>query len=88
MDNGENLHKTAIGGKAMGYTQAEKDWKKANTTFVGLRIQNSSGIPAALDAFLKDNPDMTRNSLFINAAARTLKECGYDPEKFKIAKEL
>ena len=59
----------------MPISEAEKAWKQKNTRFYGLRIQNSSGIPDALDHAVEDG--YTINGYAIRAITNQLIEDGY-----------
>ena len=51
-------------------------WKKANTKMYGLRITNSSGIPAAVKAYAEDH-NMTETGVCVAAVKEKLEREGY-----------
>ena len=54
-------------------------WQKENTQFIGIRIQNSSGIPEALMRALEDT-GKTKNAYIIDAIREKLQRDGYLPD--------
>ena len=54
-------------------------WQKENTQFIGIRIQNSSGIPEALMRALEDT-GKTKNGFIIDAIREKLQRDGYLPD--------
>lgn len=57
----------------------QDEWKAKNTLWVSIRIQNSSGIPHALEQALVDS-GKTRNSYIIDAIREKLQRDGYLPD--------
>ena len=55
------------------------DWQKNNTTMIGIRIQNATGIPEALEYALIDS-GKTKNAWIIDAIREKLQREGYLPE--------
>lgn len=56
------------------------DWQKKNTTMIGIRIQNATGIPEALEYALVDS-GKTKNAYIIDAIREKLEREGYLPEQ-------
>ena len=63
-------------------TKAEAEWKAKNTTWIGIRIQNSSGIPDALKVAIETS-GKTKNGYIIEAIREKLIRDGYMPESKK-----
>ena len=61
---------------------SSEQWKKENTLQIGGRIQNSTGIPAAMAAAMADS-GLTKNAYTIQAIREKLIRDGYDPENYK-----
>ena len=55
-------------------------WQKENTQFIGIRIQNSSGIPAALNKALEES-GKTKNAYIIESIREKLIRDGYMQKK-------
>lgn len=60
----------------MPVTKQQSEWQKKNTIMVGIRIQNSSGIPDALEYALIDS-GKTKNAYIIDAIREKLIRDGY-----------
>lgn len=60
----------------MAVPKSQSDWQKKNTTMIGLRIQNSTGIPDALEYALIDS-GKTKNAYIIDAIREKLIRDGY-----------
>lgn len=60
----------------------DEAWKKDNTTMIGVRIQNATGIPAAMEKAMADS-GLTKNAYAVEALREKLIRDGYDPEKYK-----
>ena len=58
----------------------DEQWKKANTTHVGFRLMNSSGIPDALK-LAEQNSGKTKSGYIIAALKEALIRDGYISEK-------
>lgn len=57
----------------------QDEWKAKNTMWVSIRIQNSSGIPQALEHAMTES-GKTRNGFIIEAIREKLIHDGYMPE--------
>lgn len=64
----------------MPIKKAEEEWKAKNTLMIGIRIQNSSGIPEALMHALEES-GKTKNAYIIEAIREKLIRDGYMQEK-------
>lgn len=60
----------------------ENEWKAKNTLMIGVRIQNSSGIPDALMRALEQS-GKTKNAYIIEALREKLIRDGYMAEESK-----
>lgn len=60
----------------MPATKKQNEWQKQNTTMIGVRIQNASGIPDALEYALIDS-GKTKNAYIIEAIREKLERDGY-----------
>lgn len=60
----------------MAVPKSQADWQKKNTVMIGLRIQNASGIPNALEYALIDS-GKTKNAYIIDAIREKLIRDGY-----------
>lgn len=59
---------------------SSQEWKSKNTIMMGVRIQNSSGIPEALTVALEKS-GKTKNNYIIEAIREKLIRDGYLTEK-------
>lgn len=66
-------------------TMSTDKWKKENTFRIGIRLQNSSGIPLALQK-ATEVLDMTYGTYATQAIREKLIRDGYDPEDYKPSK--
>lgn len=57
-------------------------WQKEHTQIFSIRLQNTSGIPAALARIMAEKC-VTRNGYIIEALREKLIRDGYDPENYK-----
>lgn len=58
-------------------------WKKENTLQIGVRLQNSTGIPSALQKAIEEQ-NVTKNAYAVQAIREKLQRDGFDPEQYKL----
>lgn len=61
---------------------SSEQWKKENTLQIGVRINNTTGIPAAFQKAISD-AGINKNTYIIEAIREKLIRDGYDPENYK-----